>query len=60
MNTNKSFRISSPFFEGELQASIRDFVNESGQKIPNGPYLDHSGKEAITWSIVTKGSLPRH
>ncbi|KAH8828982.1 hypothetical protein DL96DRAFT_1021869 [Flagelloscypha sp. PMI_526] len=55
INCGKSCKVSNRFFEGELSASIRDFINEEGEKVPNGPYFGQPGKDSITWSIVTKG-----
>ncbi|KAF9450320.1 DUF1769-domain-containing protein [Macrolepiota fuliginosa MF-IS2] len=54
VNTNKSYKLSSDLFEGEIVAHIKNFVGEDGN-VRESEYFAREDRQGITWSIQVRG-----
>ncbi|ESK88475.1 duf1769 family protein [Moniliophthora roreri MCA 2997] len=54
VNTNKSARISSDLFEGEIVVNIKGFVNEKGE-VSSSEYFDREDRQGVSWSFQVQG-----
>lgn len=58
VNTNKTHKLSSEFFEGEVVANIKGFTDEEGA-IRDSEYFSREDRQGITWSIQVQGKFFR-
>jgi len=54
VNTNKSHKLSSDLFEGEIVAHIKNFLGEDGN-IRESEYFEREDRQGVTWSIQVRG-----
>lgn len=54
VNTNKSHKLSSDLFEGEIAAHIKNFPDENGN-VRESEYFAREDRQGVTWSIQVRG-----
>lgn len=55
VNTDKSHRIKSDVFDGEIVVDIKGFVDQSSGQPRESEYFEREERKGVTWSIRVQG-----